>query len=218
MLVCVYVHTGWLSGYGDGSLEHLTAWASALTIDDPNIAFDTPYAAPYGVKGRCHNDPGSQNPNTRFQCTQCETCLPVPRCARDHDNPSTGECSDTNAKWVNGNASLPTQYNMTRKDGPRCETGSSMGPSMTCTQAGTYPGASDTCNASHVQLHIRRSSIYTKKSEVKLSWFAKISSADDPIRKHDVTTSSCHGNSPCGWHRRAPSVFPRHCARGRPVW
>ena len=130
MLVCVC--TGWLSGYGDGSLEHLTAWASTFKIEDPNGG-DTPYAAPYGVKGRCHNDPGSQNPNTRFECTQCETCLP--RCS-----PSDG-CIDRDMGWRNGNVSLPTKYNMTRKDGPRCETGSSFGPSMTCTQAGSYPGA-----------------------------------------------------------------------------
>ena len=118
MLVCVYVHTGWLSGYGDGSLEHLTAWASTFKIDDSNIAFDTPYAPPYGVKGRCTNDPGKKGNPQPFQCTQCETCLP--RCVRY--DPSTGDCEDTkNVQWVNGNASLPTRYNMTRVDNPEVQ-------------------------------------------------------------------------------------------------
>jgi hypothetical protein len=135
--------TGWLSGYGDLSLETLTAWASTFKIEDSNIGIAVPYVAPYAAKGRCVKNPDSHTGPKQIQCTQCETCLPL--CTSI--NPATGVCEGKkNVQWVNGNASLPTRYNMTRVDKiPKCSDGtlegSSFGPSMTCTQPGSYPGA-----------------------------------------------------------------------------
>jgi hypothetical protein len=124
--------TGWLSGYGDLSLETLTAWASTFKIEDSNIGITVPYVAPYAVKGRCGQNPDSHTVPKSIECTQCETCLEV--------------IERHSVLWVNGNASLPTTYNMTGQNAPKCpgdSIGVSFGPSMTCTQAGTYPGAFD---------------------------------------------------------------------------
>ena len=54
---CGSAHPGWLSGYGDGSLSSLEAWAVSVKLEDPNP--NNPQhldVAPYSVKGGCHGD------------------------------------------------------------------------------------------------------------------------------------------------------------------
>ena len=54
---CGSAHPGWLSGYADGSLSSIEAWAMTVKLEDPNHGSADPVTvAPYSVKGGCHGD------------------------------------------------------------------------------------------------------------------------------------------------------------------
>eukprot|EP01044_Picomonas_judraskeda_P014768 COSAG03_NODE_2392_length_2815_cov_2.981222_2_plen_449_part_00 len=133
---CGTTHTGWLSGFGDGSAASLKEWAAGfkLTAIEMGQQDIDAYAPPYSVTGVCQNGYHGDGvaPKTTFTCSQCATCAMMPEGRHDWDG-----------AWANGNASLPVDW----PGPPGANVGATcphnLGPAMACAQPGTYPRPAD---------------------------------------------------------------------------